>query len=382
MSKQAKYNRDRECTEGSGADHPGTGAANAAPPARAIAALRWCSILVAALALSGCATLQDSQLFVKEPDRTDHFVLPDEETNVVGDVQVVVARYEDTLPDFARRYGLGHDEILAANPGVDPWLPGDGTRVVLPTQYVLPNAPREGVVVNLATLRLFYFPKREEGEPQVVVTHPIGIGREGWRTPLGQMRIIQKTENPTWTPPASIRRERAQRGEQLPGVVAAGPDNPLGAHAMRLSRPQYLLHGTNKPFGIGMRVSHGCIQLYPEDIARLFAEVPIGTKVTVVNQPYLVGSRAGELYLEAHAPLAEDEKRLKGSLKPMEKAIEAETADGSDIVDWDKARAVALEARGFPVPISPGSPGLEDIVARARRVPRIPPWAEVEGEDT
>ncbi|WP_296806940.1 L,D-transpeptidase family protein [Thiocapsa sp.] len=382
MFKQAKYTQDRDVVEGSRTKRAGPGRARTAPSASTVASLRWCSTLLAALVLSGCATLYDSHLFVEEPERADRFVLPDEETDVVGDVRVVVARHEDTLPDFARRYGLGHDEIVAANPGVDPWLPGDGTRVVLPTQYVLPDAPREGVVVNLATLRLFYFPKREEGEPQVVVTHPIGIGREGWRTPLGQMRIIQKTENPTWTPPASIRRERAQRGEQLPGVVAAGPDNPLGAHAMRLSRPQYLLHGTNKPFGIGMRVSHGCIQLYPEDIARLFAEVPIGTKVTVVNQPYLVGSRGGEVYLEAHAPLAEDKKRWKGSLKPMEKAIEAEIADGPEIVDWEKAQAVALEARGFPLPISPGSPGLEDVVARARRVPRIPPWAEVAGGET
>jgi L,D-transpeptidase ErfK/SrfK len=380
--KQAKYTQDRDFTERSTSERTSPGGASTAPPSGPLAPLRCCSALIAAFALSGCATLHDAHLFVEEPEPADRFVLPDEKTDVVGDVQVVVARYEDTLPDFARRYGLGHDEIVAANPGVDPWLPGDGTRVVLPTQYILPNAPREGVVVNLATLRLFYFPKREEGEPQVVVTHPIGIGREGWRTPLGQMRIIQKTENPTWTPPASIRRERAQRGEQLPAVVAAGPDNPLGAYAMRLSRPQYLLHGTNKPFGIGMRVSHGCIQLYPEDIERLFAEVPIGTKVTVVNQPYLVGSRGGEVYLEAHAPLAEDKKRWKGSLKPMEKAIEAEIADGPEIVDWEKAREVALEARGFPMPISPGSPGLEDVVARARRVPRIPPWADMEDEET
>ncbi|UHD14709.1 L,D-transpeptidase family protein [Thiocapsa bogorovii] len=382
MFTQTKYTQDRDFAQGNWAYSADPGGASTTPPARALAPLRCCTALLAGLALSGCATLYDSHHIVEEPERADRFVLPDDETEVVGDVRVVVARYEDTLPDFARRYGLGHDEIVAANPGVDPWLPGDGTRVVLPTQYVLPNAPREGVVVNLATLRLFYFPKREEGEPQVVVTHPIGIGREGWRTPLGQMRIIQKTENPTWTPPASIRRERAKRGEQLPAVVAAGPDNPLGDYAMRLSRPQYLLHGTNKPFGIGMRVSHGCIQLYPEDIARLFEEVPIGTKVTVVNQPYLVGTRAGEVYLEAHTPLAEDQKRWKGSLKPMEKAVETKTADGPDIVDWEKAREVALEARGFPVPISIDSPGLEDVVARARRVPRIPPWAEVEDEES
>lgn len=313
--------------------------------------------------------------------RGDRFVLPDENTDVIGAVQVVVARQEDTLPDFARRYGLGHDEIVAANPGVDPWLPGSGTRVVLPTQFVLPDAPREGIVVNLASLRLFYFPKRQEGEPQTVVTHPIGIGREGWRTPLGRMRIAQKTENPTWTPPASVRREHAKQGEILPAVVKAGPDNPLGAHAMRLSRPSYLFHGTNKPFGVGMRVSHGCIRLYPEDIAELFQEVPVGTKVNIVNQPYLAGWKNGELFLEAHPPLAEDAKRWKGSLKPMEKLLGARAGDDPTVVDWTRAQEVAREARGIPVPVSPGSPDLEDVVARARRVPRVPPWEDLTGQD-
>ena len=341
-----------------------------------------CLTLVALFVLSGCATLNDSRLFVQEPIRADRFVLADEETNVVGAVQVVVARDEDTLPDFARRYGLGYDEIVAANPGVDPWLPGKGTRIVLPTQHVLPDAPREGVVVNLAALRLFYFPEREDGEPQEVITHPIGIGREGRRTPLGQMRIIQKTENPTWTVPASVRAEHARRGDRLPAVVPPGPDNPLGAHAMRLSRPSYLFHGTNKPFGVGMRVSHGCVRLYPEDIAQLFDEVPVGTPVRIVNQPYLAGRRDGQLYLEAHAPLAEDAARWKGSLKPMEKAVAASVADDPASVDWEKARDAAQEVRGIPVPISPGSPNLEDVVARAPRVPRIPPWEEAEGRDT
>jgi L,D-transpeptidase ErfK/SrfK len=340
---------------------------------RPFAALGFAALLAVSL-LSGCASLADFGALGREPLRGDRFVLPDAETDVVGAVQVVVARHEDTLPDFARRYGLGHDEIVAANPGVDPWLPGSGTRVVLPTQFVLPDAPREGIVVNLASLRLFYFPKAKKGEPQTVVTHPIGIGREGWRTPLGRMRIAQKTENPTWTPPASVRREHAQKGDILPAVVKAGPDNPLGAHAMRLSRPSYLFHGTNKPFGVGMRVSHGCIRLYPEDIAELFQEVPVGTKVNVVNQPYLAGWKGGELFLEARPPLAEDSKRWKGSLKPMEKVVGARAGKDSGLVDWQRAQEVAREARGIPVPVSPGSPDLEDVVARARRVPRVPPW--------
>lgn len=358
-----------------------------APPQAASVRIGWRLAGVGALALltglllSGCASLSDFAASGNGAIRGDRFVLPDAETDVVGAVQVVVARDEDTLPDFARRYGLGHDEIVAANPGVDPWLPGSGTRVVLPTQFVLPDGPREGIVVNLASLRLFYYPKRKKGEPQVVVTHPIGIGREGWRTPLGRMAIAQKTKNPTWTPPASVRREHAKNGDILPAVVKAGPDNPLGAHAMRLSRPSYLLHGTNKPFGVGMRVSHGCMRLYPEDIAELFEEVPVGTKVNVINQPYLAGWKDGDLFLEAHPPLAEDAKRLKGSLKSMEKVLGRQAGKDRALVDWQRAQEVAREARGIPVPVSPGSPDLEDVVAKARRVPRVPPWEDPAGQD-
>jgi len=312
---------------------------------------------------------------MEEPRRSDYFVLADPKVDVIGEVQYVVARDEDTLPDFARRYDLGHDEIVAANPDVDPWLPGAGTRVVLPTRFVLPDAPREGIVLNLATLRLFYYPPVEDNQPQTVITHPVGIGREGWRTPVGHMRIIEKTENPSWRPPASIRREHAKKGDPLPAVVPAGPDNPLGAHAMRLSRPSYLLHGTNKPYGVGMRVSHGCIRLYPEDIARLFEAVPKGTDVRIVNQPYLAGWKNGELYLEAHAPLAEDARRWKDSLKPMEETVLAATGDQPGIVDWQRAREVARREQGIPVPITPGSPGMERVVATAKRAPRVPPWA-------
>jgi L,D-transpeptidase ErfK/SrfK len=312
---------------------------------------------------------------VQDPVRSDRFTLPPQDVDVVGVVQVAIARDEDTLADFARRYGLGYDEILAANPGVDPWLPGAGTRVVLPTQFVLPDAPRKGLVLNLAALRLFYYPEAPAGQPATVITHPIGIGREGWRTPVGQMRVTQKIEQPTWTVPASVRREHAAMGDPLPAVVPPGPDNPLGAFALRLSRPSYLIHGTNKPHGVGMRVSHGCVRLYPEDIARLFPRVPAGTEVHIVNQPYLAGRRDGQLYLEAHPPLAEEARRWRDSLAPMEEAIRRRSGDSPDAVDWDKARRVAREALGIPVPISPRSPEVSEVLAQAPRVPRVPPWA-------
>jgi len=301
------------------------------------------------------------------------FLLPPEGTDVVGFVQITTAGHEDTLSDIARRYDLGYEEIVAANPDVDPWLPGKDTRVVLPTQFVLPDAPREGLVLNLAAMRLFYYPKPEANEPPRVITHPIGIGREGWRTPQGTSHITEKIVQPTWTVPASVLREHANKGDPLPPVVPPGPDNPLGDFAMRLSLPNYLIHGTNQPYGVGIRVSHGCVRLYPEDIARLFPEVPEGTRVTIVNQPYVAGWRNGQLYLEAHRPLAEDAKRWGKSLKPMEQAV-ATKAVGPDAVNWDKARTVAHEARGIPIPVSPDSPELADVLTTAPQVPSNPPW--------
>ncbi len=330
----------------------------------------------------GCGTFTEPhpsrEVATSPPVRSDRFALPPEKTDVVGAVQIAIARHEDTLPDIARHYDLGYEEIIAANPGVDPWLPGKGTHLVLPTQFVLPKAAREGLVLNLASLRLFYYPKPDSGEPAVVITHPIGIGRVGWQTPQGKSRITQKLVKPRWTVPASVRKEHAQMGDPLPPVVPPGPDNPLGDFAMRLSLPSYLIHDTNKPWGVGMRISHGCVRLYPEDIARLFPEVPVGTKVNIVNQPYVAGWLNGKLYLEAHKPLAEDGKRWGDSLKPMEQVVRAKAGDFLVAIDWEKARQVASEARGIPVPILPDSPELMEVLAQARRVPSFPPWARVD----
>jgi L,D-transpeptidase ErfK/SrfK len=342
------------------------------------AGLAWSALLCASIYLSGCSTFSDWRSSwtrpAQPPVRSDRFLLPPEGTDVVGIVQIASARHEDTLSDLARRYDLGYEEIVAANPGVDPWLPGEGTQVVLPTQFVLPDAPREGLVLNLASMRLFYYPKPGTDEPPRLITHPIGIGREGWRTPLGVSRITEKIMQPTWTVPASVRREHAQKGDPLPPVVPPGPDNPLGEFAMRLSLPSYLIHGTNQPWGVGIRVSHGCVRLYPEDIASLFPEVPEGTQVTIVNQPYVAGWRNEQLYLEAHQPLAEDARRWGKSLKPMEQAVAKKVA-GPDAVNWDKARKVAHEARGIPIPVSPDSPDLAEVLNTAPQVPSNPPWA-------
>jgi L,D-transpeptidase ErfK/SrfK len=198
----------------------------------------------------------------------------------VGLIQTTIVSADDTLPDIARRFNLGYEEIVRANPGVDPWLPGAGREVVLPTRFILPNAPREGIVLNIPAMRLFYYPARKKNEPATVITYPIGVGRVGWATPEGTTRIFKRTLDPTWRPPPSIREEHLEMGDELPEVVLAGPDNPLGRHSFTLGWPGYLVHGTNKPYGVGMRSSHGCIRLYPEDIEQLFDTVPMGTRAS------------------------------------------------------------------------------------------------------
>lgn len=302
------------------------------------------------LCLSAAAT---AETFVLTPN-----------SDVVGELRVVIAQHEDTFSDIARRYNLGYNEVVAANPTVDPWVPGAGTSILLPTQFVLPNAPRQGIVLNVASMRLFYYPVAKPGEQPVVITHPIGIGKEGWSTPLGITGVISKQKNPTWRVPASIREEHAKKGDPLPAIVPPGPDNPLGQFAIRLGLPSYLIHGTNKPYGIGMRVSHGCVHLYPEDIAQLFDDIPVGVPVNIINKPYAAGWHNGTLYIEAHAPLEEDIKTLDGSLTPAVKEIvrTVKAADRANI-NWNRLIRVAQHNPGFPVPISMNSPTLDDMFA-------------------
>jgi L,D-transpeptidase ErfK/SrfK len=321
----------------------------------------------------GMSDSSGRDLSLPAPLRSDAFYLPGPNEDVVGQVQVVIARHEDSLPDLARRHDLGFNEITLANPGVDTWIPGEGTRVVLPTQFILPDAPREGVVLNVATMRLFYYPKPKGDEPPIVITHPVGIGRVDWQTPLGNSKIVAKAANPAWYPPASIRKEHAEAGDPLPKVVPAGPDNPLGQYAMRLSIPGYLIHGTNKRYGIGMRVSHGCVRMYPEDIERLFQEVPIGTPVKIVNQPYAVGWLNGTVYLESHEPLEEHSETSGNDVEQLVEAVNRRAGGAVvDAVDWDKAAEVLRNPRSVPVPILRGTPDYQEVVASAMLVANIP----------
>lgn len=279
------------------------------------------------------------------------FLLPPAGNDIVGKIRSVDARYEDTLLDIARRYDLGFNEITAANAGIDPWLPGENMPLLLPTQFILPEGPREGIVLNVAAMRLFYFPKPRKGEAPTVITYPVGIGRQDWRTPLGVTRITGKVADPVWYVPKSIREEKALTGEMLPVAIPPGPDNPLGKFALPLALPGYLLHGTNKPWGVGRRVSHGCVRLYPEDIEKLFNEVPVGTPVRIIHQPYLAGWHNGMLYLQAYSPLEEERARWEGTTEPLISVIAKKLQNTAAAVDWGKAAQVALEHQGLPVPI-------------------------------
>ncbi|MDH4612411.1 LysM peptidoglycan-binding domain-containing protein [Pseudomonas sp. BN102] len=208
------------------------------------------------------------------------YELPSDGGSEVGVRQVVIARYEDTFADLAERYDLGYQEMLDANPGVDAWLPKVGTHIQIPTQFTLPDGPRDGVVINLAELRLYYFPTGT----RLVYTYPLGIGREEWDSPVGTTRITEKVANPSWFPTPSIRAEHAADGDPLPIRVPPGPDNPLGPYKIRLGLPAYLIHGSNKKFGIGTRTSHGCFRMYNHDVEELFSKVPVGTKVRIINE--------------------------------------------------------------------------------------------------
>jgi L,D-transpeptidase ErfK/SrfK len=212
----------------------------------------------------------------------------------------------DDLLDIARRLDLGQNEIVRLNPKVDRWLPALNSVVQLQNTRLLPDTEKKGIVLNLPEFRLYYYQPSYKNKSANILTHPISIGRPNWETPLGKTKVIAKKENPDWRPPESVKKEHAENGDPLPDIVPAGPDNPLGLFALRLSIPGgYLIHGTNKPFGVGLRVSHGCIRMYPKDIKKLFPLVKVGTTVTIVNHPIKVGWLNATLYIEIHPPLEE-----------------------------------------------------------------------------
>ena len=268
---------------------------------------------------------------------------------VVGRTGVYVARYEDTLLDVARRFGMGIEEIRLANPGVDLWLPGEGTAIRLPSRFVLPEAPRRGLVINVPEMRIYYYPN----DGSAVHTWPISIGRVGQETPLGKTSIVRKMAGPTWFPTDSIRKEYAERGEKLPRAIGPGPDNPLGSHALYLGFPTYLIHGTNRPYSIGMRVSHGCVRMYPEDIVELYEMAEPGMPVTLVHQEVKAGWAGDELYIEVHPNVdVPDEDARPGMIEAV-KALAAAAPEGEVrlSIDWKRVRETVAAANGVPVAV-------------------------------
>ncbi|MEO8465904.1 MAG: L,D-transpeptidase family protein [Gammaproteobacteria bacterium] len=328
---------------------------------------------------------------------TRHFALSAGQ-ELVGEPQVLFARYENTFSAVGREYDLGYEEMRRANPGVDQWLPGEGTPIYLPTQSILPDSAHKGIVINVPAMRLYYFtsekPATTNKSPgaaekpatdaaavtMAVTTYPIGIGAEGWATPFGEAKVTQKARNPVWYVPASVRKEHLENGDKLPSVVPAGPDNPLGAFAMTLSIPSYLIHGTNKPDGVGMRSSHGCIRLYPEDIEALFGRVPKGTPVHIVNQPLLAAWRDGQLYLEVHPPLTEEQHDLVAEAdSALKSALErAGSAAAGAEIDPLAVRRIVTEQRGMPLPVLRSERSLEQYLATSRIVVNTVPVAVAE----
>jgi len=295
------------------------------------------------------------------------FRLPPPKVDVIGSIYYTVARQADTLLDVARRFDFGYEEIRHANPTVDTWLPGRGTHVILPKRYILPDAPREGIVVNVAEMRLYYYPRPKPGQIPVVETFPISIGRANWSTPIALTRVTAKITDPTWRPTASIRAEHAADGDPLPSLVEPGDDNPLGRYALRLGLPAYLIHGTNKAFGIGMQVTHGCIRLYPEDIAQLFDSVPVGTPVRIVNQAYKAGWLDGKLYLEVHPLLDGTGAQESQNKTPLVQTLIRATSSRPDYpVDWRKVEVVARAQNGIPVSVGPEISTAVEEAARDR----------------
>ncbi len=274
--------------------------------------------------------------------RAAAYSMAEADTQVVGALVPLRVRYEDTLSSVAEHQGLGWRELVDANPQIDPWLPGDGAVITLPTKYVLPSGPREGIVINVSEFRLYYYPPGGNS----VITFPVGLGRLDFPTPLVNTKIRAAVPNPSWSPGPTARREHAERGNPLPAVVPPGPENPMGSMAIVLDIPSYFIHGTNQPFAVGQTASLGCIRMYDNHVETLAELTRRGTPVRIVNEPYKVGWREGELFLEVH----ED---IYGMAKAdeLEKRISEATKNRAAVIDWARVQELAEKPTGVPTRI-------------------------------
>jgi len=275
----------------------------------------------------------------------------DIDEDLIGELALASSLQADTLSDVARAYDQGYLEMRWANPEIDPWLPGEETEMIVPSFYILPDAPQRGIVINVPEMRLYFFQKTKGKGRRRVATHPISIGRQEWTTPHGVTKIVAMVKDPNWYPPESIREEHAAEGDPLPKIVPAGPDNPLGAFALRLGLPGYLIHGTNRPYGIGMRVTHGCVRMYPKDVEQIFGGVRIGTQVRIVNQPYKVGIAHNKIYLEVHPHLTEDRDIFRDQFSHVVELIVAKTAERKVQLNWPELQSAIAQKSGIPVPV-------------------------------
>ena len=314
--------------------------------------LRFIAFFVVILSLQGCIAMKrapdEYQLapkYLEENVERNEFSVAKGD-DVIGRRAFISLEKGDTLPDIARHFSLGLNEVSAANPGVDIWVPEAGERIMLPMSFILPDAPRKGIVINLAAMRLFQF--KGNNEPLTVLTYPVGVGTEERPSPTGLMRVERKVCRPTWHVPASIAKDHREKGDPLPAKVLPGPQNPLGEYALYLSAPSYLIHGTNKPASVGLNATNGCMRLYPEDVKRLYENTPVNTPVSIVDQPYLLGQSNGVLYMEVHASTEDLDAAEFDKTYTKLRNIEKKTGR---TIDWSKVKKILAEARGIPVPI-------------------------------
>ncbi|HET8705115.1 MAG TPA: L,D-transpeptidase family protein [Pseudomonadales bacterium] len=311
----------------------------------------------------------------------DSYDLPTDGSMLVGKIHIVIPTHENTLLDIARHYDVGYHEITWANPDINVWTPGENARVVVPTQFILPPKPWKGIIVNISQRRLFYFPATKKGEAAQVITFPISIAREGWSTPLGETKVVAKHKDPAWFVPKSIQAEHKQQGEiEFPEYFPPGPDNPMGMLAIQTGFPGIFIHGTNRPWGVGMRTSHGCLHLYPEDAAILFPLMNAGIPIRVIDEPFVVGTQGDQLMMASYEPVAEYGAtanlftRAVLALTPYLKGDAKAKMPALDVA-WDKIQKLVDKKIVVPISVSPGGKSLEDTISSTLPEPYdFPPY--------
>lgn len=313
----------------------------------------------------------------------EKFDIPIDGSTVVGELRVITPDAENTLLDIARRFDLGHHEIVLANPTLDIWAPKPGSRVTIPTQFILPPKPWKGIIVNISQRRLFYFPPTKKGKVAQVITLPLSIAREGWSTPLGKTKIVAKHKDPGWFVPKSIQQEKLEEGEiDFPEYFPPGPDNPMGMLAIQTGFKSIFIHGTNRPWGVGMRTSHGCLHLYPEDAETLFPLISAGVPLRVIDQPFVVGVEAGQLVMTSYDPVTEYDatsNHFTRAVLALAPWLDSQTKiyDSAYDVDWGTVQNLVETRTVTPYFIAPFSISVDQLLADMPVEPyNFPPYGD------